>query len=60
MERQPTTITGQNWEKYDEESCKTMVLGDQIYQTQDLKKDQRELLDPILKYNLNGSYSELF
>ncbi len=49
-----------HWEKYDVNSRKTMVLGDQIYQTQDLKKEQRELLDPILKYNLNGSYSELF
>jgi len=48
------------WGKYDTETRLTMVLGDEIYSASDFKKEQRELLDQILKYNLNGSYSDLF
>lgn len=47
------------WEPYTAESRKTMVLGEEIYMTEDLKTEQRELIEPLLHQYFNGCYSQL-
>ena len=42
------------WEKYDSKSRKTMIIDKKIEMGEEYKKDQRELLEPILKYYFNG------
>ena len=42
------------WEKYDSESRKTMILDKKIEMGEEYKKEQRELIEPILKYYFNG------
>ncbi len=47
------------WEPYTAESRKTMVLGEEIGMTEDLKGEQRVLIEPLLHYYFNGCYSQL-
>ena len=47
------------WEKYDTDTRKTIVLGDDIHMEEDLKKEQRELLEPLLGHYFNGCYTQL-
>lgn len=44
------------WNEYNCHTRKTMILGDEIYETEDLLAEQRKLLFPALKYQLNGTY----
>ena len=36
-----------------------MVLGEETGMTEDLKKEQRELIEPLLDHYFNGCYSQL-
>jgi para-nitrobenzyl esterase len=47
------------WEKYDSESRKTMIIDKKIEMGEEYKKEQRELLDPILKYYFNGVTAQM-
>ena len=47
------------WEKYDTKTRKTMILGENIQMVEDLKKEQRLLIEPLLKYYFNGNYMNL-
>ncbi|MCR5089676.1 MAG: carboxylesterase family protein [Oscillospiraceae bacterium] len=47
------------WEPYTAETRKTMVLGEEIGMTSDLKREQRELLEPLLYHYFNGCYAHL-
>ena len=40
-------------------SRKTMVLGEEIGMVEDLKSEQRELIEPLLHHYFNGCYSQL-
>jgi len=42
------------WEKYDSKSRKTMIIDKKIEMGEEYKKEQRELIEPILKYYFNG------
>ncbi len=47
------------WEKYNTGTRMTMVLGEDIHMEGDIKKEQRELLEPLLGHYFNGCYSQL-
>ena len=47
------------WEPYTQESRKTMVLGKEIGMVEDLKYEQRELIEPLLCHYFNGNYSQI-
>lgn len=47
------------WEPYTAAGRKTMVLGEEIGMTDDLKPEQRELIEPLLHHYFNGSYSQI-
>ncbi len=47
------------WEPYTADSRKTMVLGEEIGMTEDLGKERRELIEPLLHHYFNGCYSQL-
>jgi len=47
------------WEPYTAESRKTMVLGEEIGMTEDLKSEQRELIEPLLHHYFNGCYAQM-
>lgn len=48
------------WPKYNANNRATMILeSDNIYVKENLKGDQREMLTPLLNYNLSGSYSQM-
>ena len=47
------------WEKYTADMRMTMTLGEDIAMVSDLKGEQRVLIEPLLKYGLNGCYSQL-
>ena len=47
------------WEPYTRDSRMTMVLGEEIGMTEDLKPEQRELTEPLLHHYFNGCYSQL-
>lgn len=53
------SIKGLTWEKYDSKSRKTMIIDEKIEMGEEYKKEQRELLDPILKYYFNGVTSQM-
>ena len=44
------------WEKYDAKSRQTMFLGDEIRLVSDPLPQQRILIEPLLKYRINGYY----
>ena len=47
------------WEKYNSDTRKTMVLDEKISIGGEYKPEQRKLIEPLLKYNLNGNTSQL-
>lgn len=47
------------WEQYDSRTRKTMVLGEDVYMEEDLKGEQRTLLEPLLRYYFNGCYWQM-
>lgn len=47
------------WEPYSEESRQTMVLGNEIRMEDDLKSEQRLLVEPLLSHYFNGCYSQM-
>ncbi len=47
------------WEKYDGDTRKTMVLGEEAGIEPDLKGDQREALEPLLRHYINGCYWQM-
>ena len=47
------------WEKYDSKTRKTMILDENIHMEEDYKREQRLLIEPLLKYYFNGCYSNL-
>ena len=44
------------WEQYDEQNRQTMLLGNEIRMIQDPMKEQRVLIEPLMKYHFNGNY----
>ncbi len=50
---------GYVWEPYTADSRKTMLLGEEIGMTGDLKREQRETIAPLLHHYFNGCYSQL-
>ncbi len=48
-----------DWSPYARGSRVTMVLGEDIYQENDLKEEQRRLIEPLLGNYFNGCYSQL-
>jgi len=47
------------WTPFDVSKRSTMTLQRQPEQKYDIKREQRTLLSPLLKYMINGSYTEL-
>ena len=47
------------WEKYESDKRKTIILNEKIEIIEDYKSDQRELIEPLLKYNFNADFSRL-
>ena len=47
------------WEPYTADKRMTMVLGEEISMTEDLKARERELIEPLLHHYFNGSYAQL-
>ena len=44
------------WEPYNEDTRQTMILGDSIYMKSDPLREQRMLIEPLLRYQFNGYY----
>ena len=44
------------WDPYDDHYRNTMFLGDEIKMVEDPLKEQRVLIEPLLKYRINGYY----
>ena len=47
------------WEQYNSITRKSMILDENIYMIEDYKKEQRVLIEHLLKYYFNGCYSDL-
>ena len=47
------------WEKYDSNTRKTMILDEKINMEENYKSEQRELIEPLLDYYLNGNCGQL-
>ena len=47
------------WPTYDEKTKKTLILGEKIFVKENLFSRRSSLVDPLLKYLINGSYSVL-
>ena len=47
------------WEKYNSDTRKTMVLGEEIKMEEDIKSEQRKLIEPLLKYYFNGNFLQM-
>ena len=54
----PST-TKNTWEKYNSDTRKTMILGEEIKMEEDFKSEQRELIEPLLKYYMNGNFLQM-
>lgn len=48
-----------SWEAYNSDTKITMVLDEEVQAVSDYKSEQRELIEPLLKYGCNGCYSQL-
>ncbi|ORX79264.1 alpha/beta-hydrolase [Anaeromyces robustus] len=58
--RQGNPSTSQNqWGEYDIHERNVMILDETFKQEKNLKEDQRILLEPLLKYYMNGCYRQL-
>ena len=47
------------WDKYDSSKRKVIILDEKIEMAEDLKEDQREILEPLLKYYINGNFIQI-
>ena len=47
------------WEKYNTDTRKTMIIDEKIEMVENLKDEQREILEPLLKYYLNGNFAQM-
>lgn len=47
------------WPEYNGETKKTLILGEKIFVKDNLFSRRSALIDPLLKYHINGSYSVL-
>ena len=47
------------WEQYNSVTRKSMIFDENIQMVEDYKKEQRVLIEPLLKYYFNGCYSDL-
>ena len=47
------------WEKYNTDKRKTMILDEKIEMVEEYKDEQREILEPLLKYYFNGRFAEM-
>ena len=47
------------WEKYDTDKKKTMILDEKIEMVEEYKDEQKEILEPLLKYYLNGNFAQM-
>lgn len=47
------------WQEYETDKRMTMVLGENVMLQEDLKGEQRKLIEPLMKYNFNGSFSRM-
>ena len=47
------------WEPYTADRRMTMVLGEEIGMTEDLKAKERQLIEPLLHHYYNGCYTQL-
>ena len=47
------------WEKYDSSKRKVIILDEKIEMVEDLKEEQREVLEPLLKYYINGNFIQI-
>ena len=47
------------WEKYDTSKRKVILLDEKIEMAEDLKEEQREILEPLLKYYINGNFVQI-
>ena len=45
-----------NWEPYTPSNRKTMVIGEEIHMVENLMEEKRELIEPLRKYWVNGTY----
>ena len=54
----PST-TKNTWEQYNSDTRKTMLLGEEIKMEEDYKSEQRELIEPLLKYYINGNFLQM-
>lgn len=53
------SISEISWEKYNTDKRKIMVIDENIEMIEDYKSEQREILDPILKYYFNLNTNDL-
>ena len=49
------SISEINWEKFNTDKRKIMVIDENFEMIEDYKTEQRELLEPLLKYNFNSN-----
>ena len=49
------SISKLNWEQFDTDKRKIMVIDKNFEMIEDYKTEQRELLEPLLKYNFNAN-----
>lgn len=47
------------WPEYNSETKKTMILGEKMFVKENLFSRRSALIDPLLKYHINGNYSVL-
>lgn len=47
------------WPKYNSETKKTLILGEKIFVKDNLFSRRSKLVEPLLKYMINGNYSVL-
>ena len=47
------------WEQYNSVTRKSMIFDENIQMVEDYKKEQRILIEPLLKYYFSGCYSDL-
>lgn len=47
------------WEPYDSDKKKILVIDENIEMVEDYNSEQSELLEPLLKYYINGNYAHM-
>lgn len=53
------SISKLNWEPFDTDKRKIMVIDEKFEMIEDYKTEQRKLLEPLLKYNFNSNRNEI-